>query len=52
MLTTHHHIQGRVVSGHNDALNLVQAAALERGALKAQRLSVSGAFHTVRGFRI
>ncbi|GBF91835.1 hypothetical protein Rsub_04940 [Raphidocelis subcapitata] len=37
---------GRVVSGHNDALDLVQAAALEAGALKAARLAVGGAFHT------
>lgn len=40
--------QGRVVSGHDDALNLVQGAAIEAGALKAARLAVSGAFHTVR----
>jgi hypothetical protein len=36
------------VSGHTDALELVAAGALERGALKAARLAVSGAFHTVR----
>jgi [acyl-carrier-protein] S-malonyltransferase len=41
-------IKGRVVSGHADALDLVQAAALDRGALKAARLAVGGAFHTVR----
>jgi hypothetical protein len=39
------------VSGHLDALDHVQAAALERGALKAARLAVSGAFHTVSGRR-
>ncbi|KIZ07315.1 (acyl-carrier-protein) S-malonyltransferase [Monoraphidium neglectum] len=37
---------GRVVSGHLDALDWVQSAALEAGALKAARLAVSGAFHT------
>jgi len=41
--------KGRVVSGHSDALDIVQTAALERGALKAARLAVSGAFHTVCG---
>ena len=43
---TQSHKQGRVVSGHLDALDLVAAAALEKGALKAARLAVSGAFHT------
>jgi hypothetical protein len=38
--------QGRVVSGHNDALDVVAAAAGQLGALKVARLAVSGAFHT------
>mmetsp|Transcript_12728 Transcript_12728/g.21593 ORF Transcript_12728/g.21593 Transcript_12728/m.21593 type:complete len:534 (+) Transcript_12728:133-1734(+) len=38
--------QGRVVSGHNDALAEVQQLATAKGALKAQSLAVSGAFHT------
>ncbi|KAI8476564.1 MAG: acyl transferase/acyl hydrolase/lysophospholipase [Monoraphidium minutum] len=37
---------GRIVSGHHDALDLVQSEAVKRGALKAARLAVSGAFHT------
>lgn len=37
---------GRVVSGHVDVLERVEAAARERGALKTQMLAVSGAFHT------
>jgi [acyl-carrier-protein] S-malonyltransferase len=35
-----------VVSGHNDALDVVAAAAGQLGALKVARLAVSGAFHT------
>lgn len=38
--------QGRVVSGHEDALERVALGALQAGALKASRLPVSGAFHT------
>lgn len=38
--------QGRVVSGHLDALDVVAAAAGAAGALKAARLAVAGAFHT------
>lgn len=38
--------QGRVVSGHIAALDKVQEMATDRGALKAQKLAVSGAFHT------
>lgn len=40
------HQQGRVVSGHNASLDVVQEAAIKKGALKAARLAVSGAFHT------
>lgn len=39
-------LQGRVVSGHVAALDVVQEAAVKKGALKAARLAVSGAFHT------
>ena len=39
-------VQGRVVSGHNDALDLVAERAVAGGALRAVRLAVSGAFHT------
>lgn len=39
-------VQGRVVSGHLDALEAVRDAATAQGALKAQMLAVSGAFHT------
>lgn len=39
-------LQGRVVSGHVAALDVVQEAAVKKGALKATRLAVSGAFHT------
>lgn len=39
-------LQGRVISGHTDALELAAKMAAERGALKAQKLAVSGAFHT------
>jgi [acyl-carrier-protein] S-malonyltransferase len=39
-------LQGRVVSGHTAALDVVQEAAVKKGALKAARLAVSGAFHT------
>ncbi|WIA23708.1 hypothetical protein OEZ85_000395 [Tetradesmus obliquus] len=38
--------QGRVVSGHADALDIVSASAAGLGALKVARLAVSGAFHT------
>jgi [acyl-carrier-protein] S-malonyltransferase len=38
--------QGRVVSGHSDALDVVSASAAALGALKVARLAVSGAFHT------
>ncbi|GFH10414.1 malonyl-acyl carrier transacylase [Haematococcus lacustris] len=38
--------QGRVVSGHSAALKHVAEQAMARGALKAQMLTVSGAFHT------
>ena len=41
-----HLSQGRVVSGHTAALDVVQEAAVKKGALKAARLAVSGAFHT------
>jgi [acyl-carrier-protein] S-malonyltransferase len=37
---------GRVVSGHKDALNEVQALATAAGAIKCAPLAVSGAFHT------
>lgn len=38
--------QGRVVSGHKEALEMVQKLATARGALKAVAVAVSGAFHT------
>jgi len=38
--------QGRVVSGHNKALDHLATLATAKGALKAQRVAVSGAFHT------
>lgn len=38
--------QGRVLSGHKDALEVALTLALEKGALKATPLAVSGAFHT------
>merc|ERR1719199_2305113 len=38
--------QGRVCSGHKDALDEVQKLATAAGALKAQAVAVSGAFHT------
>lgn len=38
--------QGRVVSGHKDALEEVQKLATNKGALKAQAVAVSGAFHS------
>ena len=38
--------QGRVVSGHKDALEEVMKAATVKGAMKAVPLAVSGAFHT------
>ncbi|EFN56454.1 hypothetical protein CHLNCDRAFT_22513 [Chlorella variabilis] len=38
--------QGRVVSGHKDALEEVQRQATAKGALKAVPVAVSGAFHT------
>ena len=38
--------QGRVCSGHKDALDEVQKMATANGALKAQAVAVSGAFHT------
>jgi len=38
--------QGRVVSGHNKALDHLAKLATSKGALKAQRVAVSGAFHT------
>lgn len=38
--------QGRVVSGHKEALEEVQRMATSRGALKAVSVAVSGAFHT------
>ncbi|KAK9830038.1 hypothetical protein WJX72_009330 [[Myrmecia] bisecta] len=38
--------QGRVISGHKDALEDAMAAAIKAGALKAVPLAVSGAFHT------
>jgi len=38
--------QGRVVSGHKEALEEVQKLATARGALKAVAVAVSGAFHT------
>jgi len=38
--------QGRVCSGHKDALDEVQKLATAKGALKAQAVAVSGAFHT------
>jgi hypothetical protein len=38
--------QGRVISGHVEALEAAEKLALQRGALKATRLAVSGAFHT------
>ena len=39
-------MQGRVLSGHQEALGEVQALATAKGALKVAPLSVSGAFHT------
>ena len=39
-------MQGRVVSGHQEALGEVQALATAKGALKVAPLPVSGAFHT------
>ncbi len=38
--------QGRVLSGHKDALDLAQRAAAAKGALKVLPLAVSGAFHS------
>jgi len=38
--------QGRVISGHKDALEEAQRLATSRGALKAVPVAVSGAFHT------
>ena len=38
--------QGRVVSGHNKALEHLAKLATAKGALKAQKVAVSGAFHT------
>lgn len=38
--------QGRVVSGHKVALDECQKLATAKGALKAQAVAVSGAFHT------
>ena len=38
--------QGRVVSGHKVALEECQKLATAKGALKAQAVAVSGAFHT------
>ena len=38
--------QGRVVSGHKDALEEAQRLATAKGALKAVPVAVSGAFHT------
>jgi len=38
--------QGRVVSGHNKALEHLAKLATSKGALKAQQVAVSGAFHT------
>lgn len=38
--------QGRVLSGHKDALEEAQKLATARGALKAVAVAVSGAFHT------
>ncbi len=38
--------QGRVISGHVEALEAAEQLALGRGALKAARLAVGGAFHT------
>lgn len=38
--------QGRVVSGHKDALEEAHRLATARGALKAVPVAVSGAFHT------
>lgn len=38
--------QGRVVSGHKEALEEAQRLATARGALKAVPVAVSGAFHT------
>ena len=39
-------MQGRVVSGHKEALQQVQRMAVAEGALKVAPLAVSGAFHT------
>ena len=39
-------LQGRVISGHKNALDEAQRAAAAKGALKAVPLAVSGAFHT------
>lgn len=38
--------QGRVISGHKEALEEAQKLASARGALKAVPVAVSGAFHT------
>jgi [acyl-carrier-protein] S-malonyltransferase len=38
--------QGRVASGHKTALDELQKLATAKGALKAQAVAVSGAFHT------
>eukprot|EP00793_Prasinoderma_coloniale_P004705 PRCOL_00000466-RA len=38
--------QGRVVSGHHVCLDEAQKLATAKGALKAQKVAVSGAFHT------
>eukprot|EP01025_Chloroclados_australasicus_P047430 TRINITY_DN5308_c1_g1_i2.p2 TRINITY_DN5308_c1_g1~~TRINITY_DN5308_c1_g1_i2.p2 ORF type:complete len:531 (+),score=73.37 TRINITY_DN5308_c1_g1_i2:121-1713(+) len=38
--------QGRVISGHIEALEQAEILAKEQGALKAVRVAVSGGFHT------
>ena len=39
-------LKGRVLSGHLEALEVAQKMAIAKGALKAQKVAVSGAFHT------
>lgn len=39
-------LQGRVVSGHKKALDVLQRKAAAKGALKVTPLAVSGGFHT------
>lgn len=39
-------LKGRVLSGHQGVLEIAKNIAISKGALKAQKVAVSGAFHT------